>query len=255
MQSLLDFFEKETNKKINIFEYNNEELKDNQKLVTFNNIKYIVEFINNFNINDISGYSYLFYQQDLDFNSLQDILYNLYEDIQIIHYNKYLLLISKDELVIDESTSNTIETETYRKTYIIYLNKIENKNSLDFNVSIINELLPFIIKDNNSNRIFNLYDLAIYKSIHLFNKDNFLFSLIDFNIIKNIDDNLLLTGINFIENGLSISKPSNCLYLHRNTLVYRLDKIKETLNLDLKNFKDAFIFYLSIKSYFHLKAF
>ena len=48
MQSLLDFFEKETNKKINIFEYNNEELKNNQKLVTFNNINYVVEFINDF---------------------------------------------------------------------------------------------------------------------------------------------------------------------------------------------------------------
>ena len=255
MQSLLDFFEKETNKKINIFEYNNEELKDNQKLVTFNNIKYIVEFINNFNINDISGYSYLFYQQDLDFNLLKDVLYNLYEDIDIIHYNKYLLLISKDKLVIDDSTTNTIESETYRKTYIIYLNKIENKECLDFNINMVNELLTFIIKDNNSNKVLNLYDLIIYKSIQLCNKDNFLFSLIDFNLIKNIDDNLLLTGLNFIENGLSISKSSNSLYLHRNTLVYRLDKIKEVLNLDLKVFKDAFVFYLSIKSYFHSKSF
>ena len=77
MQSLLDFFEKETNKKINIFEYNNEELKNNQKLVTFNNINYIVEFINDYDLSNISGYLYLFYQQDLDFNLLKDVLYNL----------------------------------------------------------------------------------------------------------------------------------------------------------------------------------
>ncbi|WP_279265828.1 helix-turn-helix domain-containing protein [Romboutsia sp. Marseille-P6047] len=32
--------------------------------------------------------------------------------------------------------------------------------------------------------------------------------------------------------------------------MYRLDKIKELLDLDLKNFKDAMIFYLSINSYF-----
>lgn len=66
---------------------------------------------------------------------------------------------------------------------------------------------------------------------------------------KNIDKNLLTTGINFIENDLNISKTSNMLFLHRNTLIYRLEKIKEYLNLDLKNFKDAFIFYLSVKSF------
>ena len=148
MQSLLDFFEKETNKKINIFEYNNEELKNNQKLVTFNNINYVVEFINDYDLSNISGYLYLFYQQDLDFNLLKDVLYNLYEDIDIIHYNKYLLLISKDKLVIDDSTTNTIESETYRKTYIIYLNKIDNKECLDFNINIVNELLIFITKFN-----------------------------------------------------------------------------------------------------------
>lgn len=251
MQNLLDFFEKETNKKIKFFEYNNEELKDNQNLVTFKNVNYVIEFINNVNLNNISGYSYLFYQQDLDFNSLEDILSNLYEDVEIIHYDRYLLLVSKDKLDIDDSTPNIIETETYRKTYIVYLNKIENKTLLDFNINIVNELLPIVIKDSNSNKILNLNDLIIYKTIYLCNEDNFLFNLVDFDTIKNMDDSLLLTGLNFIENDLNISKTSNALFLHRNTLVYRLDKIKELLNLDLKNFKDAFVFYLSVKSYFY----
>ncbi|MGL5311741.1 MAG: PucR family transcriptional regulator [Peptostreptococcaceae bacterium] len=251
MQNLIDFFEKETNKKIKIFEYNNEELKNNQNLVTFNNINYIVEFINNINVDNISGHSYLFYQQDLDFDSLKDILYNLYEDVEIVHYDRYLLLVSKNELDINSSTLDIIETETYRKTYIVYLNKIENKEFLNFNINIVNELLPIVIKDNNTHKVLNLHDLIIYKTIYLCNNDNFLFHLVDFDIIKNMDDSVLLTGLNFIENGLNISKTSSALFLHRNTLVYRLDKIKELLNLDLKNFKDAFVFYLSVKSYFY----
>ena len=67
-----------------------------------------------------------------------------------------------------------------------------------------------------------------------------------------MDENLLTTGLNFIENGLNISKTSNILFLHRNTLIYRLEKIKEQLNLDLKNFKDAFVFYLSVKSFLNI---
>ena len=73
--------------------------------------------------------------------------------------------------------------------------------------------------------------------------------MIKFDIIKNMDKTLLTTGINFVENGLNISKTSSILFLHRNTLIYRLEKIKEYLNLDLKNFKDAFVFYLSVKSF------
>ncbi|MPM74597.1 hypothetical protein SDC9_121585 [bioreactor metagenome] len=65
-----------------------------------------------------------------------------------------------------------------------------------------------------------------------------------------MDKNLLHTGISFIENDLNISKTSSYLFLHRNTLIYRLEKIKEILGLDIKTFKDAFIFYISIKSYF-----
>jgi len=41
MQNLVEFFEKETNKKISIFEYSNQSLKSDQKIVTFNNKKYI----------------------------------------------------------------------------------------------------------------------------------------------------------------------------------------------------------------------
>ncbi|MGL5330768.1 MAG: PucR family transcriptional regulator, partial [Peptostreptococcaceae bacterium] len=64
-----------------------------------------------------------------------------------------------------------------------------------------------------------------------------------------MDKNLLDTGLSFIDNDLNISKTSTALFLHRNTLIYRLEKIKEILGLDLKFFKDAFIFYLCIKSY------
>lgn len=251
MQNLIDFFEKETNRKIKLIKYDNEDLKDNQSLVSFNDISYTIEFISNEDLSNISGYTYLFYQHDLDFNSLENILNNLYEDVNIVHYDKYLLLVSKHILDISDSSPNIIESETYRKTYIVYLNNVQNKNDLKFNIDIVNELLPIVIKNNTSNKILNLNDLIIYKTIFLCNEDNFLNRLVDFDTIKTMDDSLLITGINFIENGLNISKTSNSLFLHRNTLVYRLDKIKEVLNLDLKNFKDALVFYLSVKSYLY----
>lgn len=251
MQSLIDFFEKETNKKINIFKYNNEKINSNQNLVTFNNTTYIVEFIKNNILNHVNGYCYLFNQQNLDFDSLKDILNNLYEDIQLYNYNNYLLLISDSILDINSTTPTIIESETYSKTHIIYLDKITSIDELDFKLNLVNELINIIIKDNIS-KFITLNDLIIYKLAYTTSNDKQLSSLIKFDVIKNMDENLLTTGLSFIENGLNISKTSNVLFLHRNTLIYRLEKIKEQLNLDLKSFKDAFVFYLSVKSFLNI---
>ena len=43
----------------------------------------------------------------------------------------------------------------------------------------------------------------------------------------------------FFENNLNISETSRQLYIHRNTLVYRLDKIQKMTGLDLRVFDDA----------------
>ena len=249
MQSLIEFFEKETNKKINMFKYNNEKITSNQNLIEFNNTTYVIEFLKDSILNHVNGHCYLFNQQNLDFDSLKNILNNLYEDVQIYNYNNYLLLVSDDILDIDCSTPTIIESETYSKTYIIYLEKITNIDNLDFKINITNELIDIIINDSNTSKFITLNDLIMYKVISIASNNKQISSLIKYDIIKNIDKNLLTTGINFIENDLNISKTSNMLFLHRNTLIYRLEKIKEYLNLDLKNFKDAFIFYLRVKSF------
>ena len=46
----------------------------------------------------------------------------------------------------------------------------------------------------------------------------------------------------FFENNLNVSETSRKLFVHRNTLVYRLDKIKKLTGLDLREFDDAIIF-------------
>ena len=45
-----------------------------------------------------------------------------------------------------------------------------------------------------------------------------------------------------LQNDLNLSAASKQLFIHRNTLNYRLDKIKKDFGLDLRSFKDAVIF-------------
>ena len=56
------------------------------------------------------------------------------------------------------------------------------------------------------------------------------------------DHELATTAEQFLENNLNISETSRALFAHRNTLMYRLDKIKRLTGLDLKNFSDAVTF-------------
>ena len=57
-----------------------------------------------------------------------------------------------------------------------------------------------------------------------------------------LDSDLAGTAEQFLENNLNLSETSRALFLHRNTLMYRLDKIKRITGLDLKNFSDAVTF-------------
>ena len=46
----------------------------------------------------------------------------------------------------------------------------------------------------------------------------------------------------FFEGGMNLSKASAKSYIHRNTLIYRIGKIKKTIGLDLKKFEDCIIY-------------
>jgi carbohydrate diacid regulator len=57
--------------------------------------------------------------------------------------------------------------------------------------------------------------------------------------LDDLDDELLMTIQIFFENSLNVSSTSRELFAHRNTLVYRLDKIKKLTGLDIRVFEEA----------------
>ncbi len=64
--------------------------------------------------------------------------------------------------------------------------------------------------------------------------------------ITSIDKEMLVTIDKFFDNNLNVSETSRQLYIHRNTLVYRLDKLLKGTGLDLRNFDDAIIFKITL---------
>ena len=64
--------------------------------------------------------------------------------------------------------------------------------------------------------------------------------------IDSLDQETLFTIQKFFENNLNVSESSRKLFVHRNTLVYRLEKIKKLTGLDLREFDDAIVFKVAL---------
>lgn len=76
--------------------------------------------------------------------------------------------------------------------------------------------------------------------------DMFLREVFKRGSIESLDQETLFTIQRFFENNLNVSETSRKLFVHRNTLVYRLEKIKKLTGLDLREFDDAIVFKVAL---------
>ena len=73
------------------------------------------------------------------------------------------------------------------------------------------------------------------------------------NALEQFDEETLATVNAFFANNLNISETARQLYVHRNTLVYRLDKLQKSTGLDLRIFEDAITFKIALMVAKHMK--
>ncbi|MCR5735689.1 MAG: helix-turn-helix domain-containing protein [Lachnospiraceae bacterium] len=74
----------------------------------------------------------------------------------------------------------------------------------------------------------------------------FIKEIFDGSSPDDFDEETLTTINKFFENSLNVSETSRQLFIHRNTLVYRLDKLEKSTGLDLRVFEDAITFKISL---------
>ena len=67
------------------------------------------------------------------------------------------------------------------------------------------------------------------------------------------DEEAMSTISKFFENNLNISETARQLYVHRNTLVYRLERIEKAIGLDIRKFDDAMTFRIAVMVLAHVK--
>ena len=65
-------------------------------------------------------------------------------------------------------------------------------------------------------------------------------------ILESLDEETLNTINKFFENNLNVSETSRQLFIHRNTLVYRIEKLERSTGLDIRKFDDALTFKIAL---------
>ncbi len=84
--------------------------------------------------------------------------------------------------------------------------------------------------------------------------ESFLKEIFKRGSIDSLDQETLFTIQRFFENNLNVSETSRKLFVHRNTLVYRLEKIKKITGLDLREFDHAIVFKIALMVNRYLKS-
>jgi carbohydrate diacid regulator len=100
-----------------------------------------------------------------------------------------------------------------------------------------------------ANRVYHIKDVGMFVSLANITQDRKaeLAHQILHPLLR--DQQLFKTVRNFLDSGLNLTEASERLHIHRNTLIYRLDKTKKLINLDPRHFDDALQIKLGLMFY------
>lgn len=151
-------------------------------------------------------------------------------------------LSPEDMFQMVQNLQNTLETEAMISINIAYDQPCSSLASLPGNFLNISTAMEIGRTFYPTQHIFWAHDLGMGKLIyHLpkeiceeYIKDHFQGIRVD-----DMDEETIHTIHVFLESGLNIAECARNLFLHRNTLIYRLDKIQKLTGLDIRKFDDA----------------
>jgi len=211
-----------------------------------NDVSRVVFLIRILNHNDISAYDVL---QNLFPDKSKDFVININEsDIALVKEIRPNI-DSKDLDKLARSIVDTLGSEFYTQSVIGIGTKVDNIKDLAHSFKEAQVALEVGKVFDTEKPIINYDNLGIARLVYQLPTtlcEMFLKEVFKRGSIESLDQETLFTIQRFFENNLNVSETSRKLFVHRNTLVYRLEKIKRLTGLDLREFDDAIIFKVAL---------
>ena len=166
---------------------------------------------------------------------------------------------SKEIEKIATNIADTISTEFYTKVSIGISTAVDNIKDLARAYKEAQVALEVGKVFETEKNIINYENLGIGRLIYQLPTtlcEMFLQEVFKKGSLESLDRETLMTIQCFFENNLNVSETSRKLFVHRNTLVYRLDKIRKLTGLDLREFEHAITFKvaLMVRKYLNSKS-
>ena len=220
---------------------------------------------------DVPHIVYLIRQLDQPDNAAVDVVANMFPDKS----KDFVVSISESELALISQVSGNYETKDFIKTAERIrdtLNaEILSKTEIGIG-TVAPTLKDLAISYKEAQSAINIgkmfdteRDVMSYESLGIGRLiyqlpttvcEMFLSEVFKDSSLDGLDSETLMTIQKFFENNLNVSETSRNLFVHRNTLVYRLEKIKKITGLDLREFDHAIIFKvaLMVKRYLSIQG-
>jgi len=203
---------------------------------------------------DISAYDVI---QNLFPDKNKDFVFNITESDIVLVKELKSALDSKDLEKLARSIADTLSSEFYTRVNVGIGTAVVGVKELARSFKEAQMALE-VGKVFDTDKVIVSYDnLGIARLIyHLPTTlcETFLHEVFKMGSIESLDHETLFTIQKFFENNLNVSETSRKLFVHRNTLVYRLEKIKKLTGLDLREFDHAIIFKIALMVKKYLSA-
>jgi len=193
-----------------------------------------------------------------DLPAIMDVLEALYktsDDVRVagVFSNTIALVVNTTDQTTPDQTGfqivETLETELYITTRVgigqevaSLAELIKSYDSCKIALEVSEVFHPHI-------KVVNFGKLGVTRLINDISEQagkSFIHEVFDDQMFADFGKEYLSTVESFFENSLNVSETARKMFIHRNTLVYRLDKINKLTGLDITRFEDAMVLKLAI---------
>ncbi len=163
----------------------------------------------------------------------------------------------KDIKLIGKTISDTLSAETMIYVRVAYGTVVDDIRLVYKSYNEARIALNVGRSFYSEKNLLSYSKLGIGRLIHQLPKTlctEFLNEVLEGQALNEFDEETMTAAYYFFENNLNISETARQLYVHRNTLMYRLEKIQKKTGLDVRVFEDAMTFKIAILVSCHIHA-
>lgn len=183
-------------------------------------------------------------------NEILKFIKSIFKDSVAFLKNKNSVILfknSKDDILDVKDIYYDLKSELLTDISIYISQNVNSKSEIFVAYEKFDILKEF------SSKIYSKYNIYDYNKLMLpniflkirKNDQNYLNDIFKDSSEIKLNEELLNSAMIFFENNLNITESANKLYIHRNTLVYRLKKIHAITGYDIRKFYEAINFYLN----------